>query len=168
MSVTCFEATSFPSVNIIICKFLSFYAVKVDNVQALRKHINGMHTEIQLLYTAVSTWTLEQQHKRRFMFIARIQHKIVIKKNCNETNVIREESERFPNELKMKSRRKDAQLLNFTLVHMCLKNIVVLIILIITEIDVTTSKLCILYFFSHVQYFHNKATNCLCRHMLFI
>jgi len=56
------------------------------------------------------------------MFVARIQHKILIKKNCNETNVIRDEFERFPIKLKMKSRRKDEQLLKFSLVHLRLKN----------------------------------------------
>jgi hypothetical protein len=80
-----------------------------------------MHTEIYLLYTAVSTWTLEQPYKKRFIFVARIQHKIVMQKNCNENKVIRDEFERFPNKLKMKSRRKDAQLLKFSLVHLCLK-----------------------------------------------
>ena len=45
---------------------------------------------------AVSTWTLEHQYKKLFIFVARIQHKILIKKNRNETNVIRDEFERFP------------------------------------------------------------------------
>jgi len=71
---------------------------------------------------AVSTRTLEQQYKKLFMFVARIQHKILIKKNCNETNVIRDEFEIFPNKLKMKSRKKAAQLLEFSLVYLCLKN----------------------------------------------
>jgi hypothetical protein len=81
-----------------------------------------MLTEIWILYTAVSTWTLEKLYKILFMFVAKIQHKILIMKNCNETNVIRDEFERFPNKLKMTSRRKDAQLLKFSLVHLCLEN----------------------------------------------
>jgi hypothetical protein len=56
------------------------------------------------------------------MFVARIEHKTAIKKNCDETNVIRDEFERFLNELQMKSRRKDAQLLKFSLMRLCLKN----------------------------------------------
>ena len=31
---------------------------------------------------AVSTWTLEQQYKKLFMFVSRIQHKILIKKTA--------------------------------------------------------------------------------------
>jgi len=60
--------------------------------------------------------------KKLFMFVASIQYKILIKKNCNETNVTRDEFERFPIKFKKKSRRKDAQLLKFRLVHLCLKN----------------------------------------------
>jgi hypothetical protein len=60
--------------------------------------------------------------QKRCMFVARIQHKIVIEINCNETNVIRDEFERLPNKFKMKSRRISAKFLQFSLLHLCYKN----------------------------------------------